>query len=134
MVVKNVLIVGVFLCFGLLAGTFGARAFASLRPLPEVKIESGDFSGYTSGSKESLVLISTSTCPYCKQTREYLDNLRIKYKDYVVDESSDAQELYRRFGSPGVPFLFTTNHKMLGYSPKSIDRLIAMDGIGSGSH
>lgn len=131
MIAKKIASVTVFLCLGLFMGSFGGRVLASMRPLPEVKIDAGEYAGLASDSKEPLMLISTSSCPYCKQTREYLESRGIKYQDYVTDKSPRAEQLYKEFGSPGVPVLFTADHKMLGYSPKSIDKMLAMDGIHS---
>ncbi|MCL5006842.1 MAG: hypothetical protein M1153_01715 [Patescibacteria group bacterium] len=50
------------------------------------------------------VVYSTTTCPYCKMEKAYLDEKGVKYENILVDINQEAaKEMVRRTGQMGVP-------------------------------
>ena len=50
-------------------------------------------------------IYSTTTCPYCKMEKEYLDSKGIKYENVFVDnDTKAAEEMISESGQMSVPF------------------------------
>lgn len=50
-------------------------------------------------------IYTTTTCPYCKLEKEYLDSKGIKYENIFVDQDAKAAEdMVKISGQMGVPF------------------------------
>jgi mycoredoxin len=75
----------------------------------------GDYDAIYDFAGKNVVLFSTSTCPYCRDERAYLDAHNVRYKDFVVDTSVDAQKRFDSVGGGGVPLLFVGNRRIRGF-------------------
>ncbi len=52
-----------------------------------------------------ITLYTTTTCPYCKMEKAYLDSKGIKYENIFVDQDPKAAEqMIQISGQMGVPF------------------------------
>ena len=53
-----------------------------------------------------VTLYSTTTCPYCKMLKNYLDEKRVSYTEKLVDQDDAAREemVSKSGGYLGVPF------------------------------
>lgn len=52
-----------------------------------------------------ITIYSTTTCPYCKLEKEYLDSKGIQYTNIFVDQDPKAaEEMVKISGQMGVPF------------------------------
>lgn len=52
-----------------------------------------------------IKIYTTTTCPYCKAEKEYLDSEGIKYDNVFVDQDPKvAEEMVKISGQMGVPF------------------------------
>ncbi|MCL5792033.1 MAG: glutaredoxin family protein [Deltaproteobacteria bacterium] len=72
-----------------------------------------------------VVLFSTPTCSWCRKTKQYLSEHRIRYKE--VDVSRDQQaaaDLVRRTNQMGVPVVLINNKPIIGFNKTEIDRLL----------
>ncbi len=50
-------------------------------------------------------IYTTTTCPYCKMEKDYLDSKEIKYENVFVDnDEKAAEEMLQESGQMGVPF------------------------------
>ena len=53
----------------------------------------------------TVKIYTTTTCPYCKMEKEYLDSKNIRYENIFVDENPDAaKQMIEISGQMGVPF------------------------------
>lgn len=54
----------------------------------------------------TITLFSTTTCPFCKMLKDYLDQKGVSYTEKLVDQDETArQEMARESGGfLGVPF------------------------------
>ena len=75
-----------------------------------------------------IQIYSTTTCPYCKQEKAYLDGKKIAYENIFVDEDeAKAEEMIKKSGQMGVPVTVITNDKgeetlIVGFDRKRIDK------------
>ena len=73
---------------------------------------------------------STTTCPYCKMEKDYLDSKGVKYENVFVDQDSDkAQEMMDISGQLGVPFTVIekddgTEEKILGFDKEKLNEVL----------
>jgi hypothetical protein len=52
-----------------------------------------------------ITIYSTTTCPYCVMLKRWLDDKKVAYTDYLVDQNPiAAQNMVRLSGQMGVPF------------------------------
>ena len=52
-----------------------------------------------------ITIYSTKTCGYCHMLKRWLDDKKITYQDYSVDENPiAAQQMVQMSGQMGVPF------------------------------
>ncbi len=68
-----------------------------------------------------IKIYTTPTCPWCKKTKEFLKQNKIKYQE--VDVSSNqkaAQEMIKKSGQTGVPVLDIGGKIIVGYDPDGI--------------
>ncbi|HEY4694515.1 MAG TPA: glutaredoxin family protein [Candidatus Nanoarchaeia archaeon] len=57
----------------------------------------------------NVKIYTTTTCPFCRMEKEYLDAAGIKYENIYVDEDqAAAQELINTSHQLGVPFTVVT--------------------------
>jgi glutaredoxin-like YruB-family protein len=71
---------------------------------------------------------STSTCPYCKMAKSFLDEKDVSYDD--LDVSADAaarDEMVKKSGQMGVPVIDVDGEVIIGFDR---ERLAALIGKG----
>jgi len=81
-------------------------------------------SSYTHNSKKrpystrqnSVTVLSTPTCPYCKKAKRYLRSKGIAFRDYNINDSAEGKRLYRQFKGSGVPLVIINGTVIHGYS------------------
>mgnify|MGYP000017222790 CR=1 FL=1 len=82
-----------------------------------------DTSQHFKETNHQIVLYSTSWCPACKMTREFLEKNSIDYLERDI-ESGDKKInfLFKSIGEPGVPKIVTQSGIVNGYIPDLILR------------
>lgn len=79
-----------------------------------------------------VTIYSTTTCPYCKMEKEYLDSKGIQYENIFVDQDPKAAEdMVKISGQMGVPFTVITkddNSKVtiLGFDQDKINKGLSL--------
>lgn len=77
-------------------------------------------------------IYTTTTCPFCKLEKEYLDSKEIKYENIFVDQNPDeAKRLIEESAQMGVPFTEIiqddgTNVKILGFDKDKINQALGI--------
>jgi len=83
---------------------------------------------------KKVKIFTTTTCPYCKMEKEFLDSKGVDYEVEVVDHDvTKAQELMAESGQLGVPFTVITasdgkESTILGFDKTEISKQL---GLGS---
>ena len=79
-----------------------------------------------------VTIYTTTTCPYCKLEKEYLDSKGIKYENIFVDQDAKAAEdMVKISGQMGVPFTVVTGDDgskitILGFDRARIDSALGL--------
>jgi len=79
-------------------------------------------------------IFTTTTCPYCKLEKAYLDSKGIKYENVFVDEDEQqARKMIEESGQMGVPFTEITKDdgtlvKILGFDKSKINEALGIQG------
>ncbi len=108
-------LVGLFAA-GAFAGYGGSMLVAQLRsPVPVVKADYRALLAEADADGQ-ILLFSLSTCPYCKQAREWLLANDLPFKELVVDQSESAKLLFDQLGEPALPVLVTQDRLVRGFA------------------
>ncbi|MCX6743414.1 MAG: glutathione S-transferase N-terminal domain-containing protein [Candidatus Parcubacteria bacterium] len=76
---------------------------------------------------KKITIYTTPTCPFCKQTKAYLDSKKIKYSNLEVTDPQNAQAMIDKSGQMGVPVLDIEGKIIIGFDKAAIDKEL---GIG----
>lgn len=78
-------------------------------------------------------IYSTSTCPFCRMEKQYLDSKGIKYENvFVDDDEKSAQEMIKISGQMGVPFTVITKDDgstttVLGFDQEKLNQNLGIN-------
>lgn len=81
---------------------------------------------------KKVTIYTTTTCPYCKLEKEYLDSKGIKYENIFVDQDPKAaEEMVKISGQMGVPFTVISDddgskETILGFDRAKIDSSLGL--------
>lgn len=79
-----------------------------------------------------IKIYTTTTCPYCKSEKEYLDSKGMKYENVFVDQDPHAaEEMINKSGQMGVPFATITKEDgtevhVLGFDRAKLDQALGI--------
>ena len=79
-----------------------------------------------------IKIYTTTTCPFCKMEKEYLDSKGIKYENIFVDQKPDeAKRLIEESQQMGVPFTEITKEdgtvvKILGFDKGKLNEALGI--------
>ncbi len=69
-----------------------------------------------------ITIYSTTTCPFCVQLKQWLDEQGVSYTDYLVDRNPyAAQMMVQQSGQMGVPF------STIEHSDGTVDKVLGFD-------
>lgn len=80
-----------------------------------------------------ITIYATTTCPYCKMLKTYLDNKQITYHEKLVDQDDQAREEMMKAsgGFLGVPFTVIeksdgTKETIVGFDQGRLNSLVGL--------
>lgn len=79
-----------------------------------------------------IQIYTTTTCPYCKLEKEYLDSKGIKYENIFVDQDAKAaRDMVKISNQMGVPFTVITKEDgsqvtILGFDEDKINQALGV--------
>ncbi len=79
-----------------------------------------------------IKIYTTTTCPYCKMEKAYLDSKKIAYESVFVDQDpGQAEEMVKKSGQMGVPLTTITKDDgveihILGFDRTQIDTALGI--------
>ena len=78
-------------------------------------------------AQKKVLIYSTPTCPFCHQTKDYLNEKKITFTDYdVAADSAKAQEMIDKSGQMGVPVLDIEGKIIVGFDKEAIDKELGL--------
>mgnify|MGYP001613624718 CR=1 FL=1 len=82
-----------------------------------------------SNSKKSpkIKIYTTSTCPWCVKTKEFLKANNIKYEDVNVGMDEKARnEMFEKSGQFGVPVTDVNGTIIVGYDKEALKKALGL--------
>ena len=74
----------------------------------------------------SVIVYSTSSCPYCTLAKNYLSEKKIKFTEYDVGrDQARAREMVMKTNQTGVPVIEINGRMVVGFDRARIDSLLA---------
>lgn len=64
-----------------------------------------------------IVLISSDTCTYCVQARNYLKAFDVPFTECSIERDAQCAERYRELKSPGTPVVLVKGQAQVGFMP-----------------
>lgn len=81
-----------------------------------------------------ITIYSTTTCPYCRQLKDYLRSKNIEFTEKLIDTDDAAQKEMSEAsgGFLGVPFILITKddgtkHSVLGFDQGKINSILGLE-------
>ena len=75
----------------------------------------------------TVKIYSTPNCPYCKQTKTFLNENNIQFEDIDVSANQlAAQEMISRSGQLGVPVIDVDGQIVVGFDQAKISELLGI--------
>jgi len=72
----------------------------------------------------NVVIYTSSTCPYCTMTKEYLDKKGVTYEEKNISTDMSAREESMNLGHMGVPVTLIDGSEIVGFDTDRIDSLL----------
>jgi glutaredoxin len=83
-----------------------------------------------------IIVFSTSTCPYCKALKDYLDSKQVAYTEKLIDLDENAKKEMEKVsgGFFGVPFISIvkddgTNETILGFDKGRLEKVLQVNQV-----
>lgn len=80
-----------------------------------------------------VIIYSTTTCPYCKMLKEYLEAKSIAFTEKLIDQDKTASEEMEKEsgGFKGVPFIViikdgSTKETIIGFDKGKINSILGI--------
>ncbi|MGE1173886.1 glutaredoxin family protein [Pseudomonas sp. BW7P1] len=67
-----------------------------------------------------VVLYATDWCGYCKQTKRFLDQKGIPFKEFDIEKDAEARKTYEALGGRGIPLIDVNGTLIRGFDPDDI--------------
>ncbi len=74
---------------------------------------------------KKVFIYSTPTCPFCRKTKQFLQDNNIEFTDYdVSSDHAKAEEMVQKSGQMGVPVLDIEGEIVVGFDKEKIEKLL----------
>jgi glutaredoxin-like YruB-family protein len=75
----------------------------------------------------AVKIYTTSTCPWCKKTKEFLKKNKIKFKEINVElNEKAAREMVEKSGQMGVPVIDIEGEIVVGFDEAKLKKLLKL--------
>jgi mycoredoxin len=104
----------------LLSGYIGGKWIAgqAVRFNAPSMLVRGDYSQHFHNTQASLILYATTTCPWCKKTRAWLEQNHLVYELRLIDQDPAQQKIFQTLQQSGVPVLISQDRLLDGFNEK----------------
>lgn len=73
---------------------------------------------------KDVTVYTSSTCPYCNLTKDYLVEKGVEYTEKNISTDSAAREELMAKGHAGVPVVVIGDEEIVGFDKDKIDQLL----------
>ncbi len=67
-----------------------------------------------------IVMVSSVTCPYCKQAREWFTEHEVAFSECFIETEPACAAAYRALQSPGTPVVVVRGQRQLGFDARRV--------------
>lgn len=127
--ILQVLLIPAFFAIGLYAGPHAAKAYRTWFPPPQYT--TGDHAALYRRAGNEVVMYATSTCPYCAKARKLFAARGVRYTEYQIDKSEDANRDFIAQGGRAVPLLYIGDRRIEGFREQAIVEALAPFAVGT---
>jgi glutaredoxin len=68
-----------------------------------------------------ITLYTTRRCPNCRQAKQYLQSLGLRFTELDVQHSARGQKEFARLGARGVPVILVGDRRIDGFDRRRLD-------------
>jgi glutaredoxin len=72
-----------------------------------------------------ITMVSSDTCPYCKQAREWFTAHKVPFNECFIERDKDCAALYSALQAPGTPVLIVGTERQVGFDPQRVAAALA---------
>lgn len=73
----------------------------------------------------SVIVYSTSTCPWCHKAKEYLTSKGVAFEDVNVGlDQRKAEEMFEKSGQMGVPVIDVNGKIIVGFDEAAMEEAL----------
>jgi len=75
-----------------------------------------------SDTNTNVVIYSASWCAFCHMAKQYLDGLKVPFKEIDVEHDQNAaREMVEKTGQAGIPVIEIGDETIIGFDRQKID-------------
>jgi len=72
---------------------------------------------YFPNPNTKVVIYTTSWCPFCQKTRDYLKSKNVPFAELDIEQNEVGKAQYSEFGTEAIPVVLIGNRRILGFKP-----------------
>lgn len=81
----------------------------------------------TRGDKPNVKVYTTTTCPWCLKTKEFLKVNNVKYEEINVGENEQARnDMFEKSGQFGVPVVDVNGSIIIGFDKNALKKALGI--------
>ncbi len=81
----------------------------------------------TRGDKSNVKVYTTTTCPWCLKTKEFLKVNNVKYEEINVGENEQARnDMFEKSGQFGVPVVDVNGSIIIGFDKNALKKALGI--------
>ena len=74
---------------------------------------------------QNVILFSTPTCSWCRKLKNFLKEIRIRFKEIDVSRDPGAlRDMVKKSGQRGVPQTWVNNYPVIGFDIDKLKKLL----------
>ena len=78
-------------------------------------------------SAPKVKVYTTTSCPWCHKTKEFLKDSKVKYQEVNVGEDEKARnEMFEKSGQFGVPVVDVNGTIIVGYDKEALKKALSI--------
>ena len=76
---------------------------------------------------KQIEIFVTSWCPHCKELESYLQQRKLAFTRYDIEESREGRDKYEQLGGGGVPIVRIGTTTLRGFNPNRVDAALELN-------
>ncbi|MEO8384308.1 MAG: glutaredoxin family protein [Betaproteobacteria bacterium] len=82
----------------------------------------GSMQSRSSQPQPEVIMYSASWCGYCKASREFFKDHRVRFTELDIENTAEGAEAYEKLGRGGIPLIFVGGEEIRGFDESELRR------------